>query len=883
LHNNPAVCFYDSIANFAATFIYNFKSVVMKKILLYACLALLPGAMYAQSGSISGKISDADTNEALPGANVVIKGTSTGTTTGIDGAFALGDLKPGSYALEISFIGYDVNEMIVNVRTGQNTDLGDIQLGSASIGLKEVEIIASVAIDRKTPVAVAQVDAMQIEERASNQEFPELLKSTPGVYTTKQGGGYGDSRISLRGFNSVNVAVMINGIPVNDMENGRVYWSNWAGLTDVTQSMQVQRGLGASKVAVPSIGGTINILTQTTEAKKGGNVFFAVGNDGYAKKGLTLSTGLMDNGWAISLSGSEVHGDGFVDGTAFQGYNYFFNLTKKINAKHLLSFTGFGAPQRHGQRPRAEKISTFRNAPQGIRFNSTWGYRDGQEVLYEDNFYHKPQFSLNHYWTIDEKSELSTAAYMSFGTGGGGGIWGDWAPADRGTYEPKDIDALVDINRATADGNALALMRASRNDHRWFGLLSTYNNRINENFTFLAGLDLRHYVGSHFYEITDLLGADYYLDDSDINNPTRLLNVGDKFNYNNDGIVNWTGGFLQGEYSKGAVSAFVNLSLSNTGYKRIDYFNYANDDPMQESDFSNHFGYQIKGGFNYNLTTNHNLFANIGYFERAPDFDAIFLNNDQFINDAAVNQKILSYEVGYGYRSADLNANVNLYRTSWLDRTLTQSFSPREDDPDTPIDERDLVYNASLLGVNALHQGIEIDFVWQPVRVLEIEGMVSLGDWKWMNDVDGQAILDENQDTVDVFDKLYIGGLKVGDVAQSSYSLGAKYEIFENFKISANLNYFDNLYAEYDPNQRTTPPENGEIVQPIKFPDYTTVDAFIRYDFNIGSLDATFIGNVNNIFDTEYIAEGNDNTSIANSNVWFGFGRTYTLSLKVGF
>jgi hypothetical protein len=89
LHNNPAVCFYDSIANFAATFIYNFKSVVMKKILLYACLALLPGAMYAQSGSISGKISDADTNEALPGANVVIKGTSTGTTTGIDGAFAL--------------------------------------------------------------------------------------------------------------------------------------------------------------------------------------------------------------------------------------------------------------------------------------------------------------------------------------------------------------------------------------------------------------------------------------------------------------------------------------------------------------------------------------------------------------------------------------------------------------------------------------------------------------------------------------------------------------------------------------------------------------------------------------------------------------------------
>ena len=169
--------------------------------------------------------------------------------------------------LIVQYVGY------VTLEVEATANLGDINLQSDAIKLEGLEIIASVAEDRKTPVAVSTVNSIRILEKASSQEFPELLKSTPGVYTTVGGGGYGDSRINLRGFNSVNVAVMINGIPVNDMENGRVFWSNWAGLTDVTRSMQVKRGLGASKVAVPSIGGTINIITKSTDATQGGNLF----------------------------------------------------------------------------------------------------------------------------------------------------------------------------------------------------------------------------------------------------------------------------------------------------------------------------------------------------------------------------------------------------------------------------------------------------------------------------------------------------------------------------------------------------------------------------------------------------------------------------------
>ena len=125
------------------------------------------------------------------------------------------------------------------------------------IELSDVEVLASRA-DEKTPVAYSMVTKEDMEVRLGSQDIPMVLNTTPSVYATQQGGGAGDARINVRGFNQRNVAVMINGVPQNDMENGWVYWSNWFGLDGLTRTIQVQRGLGASKLALPSVGGTIN-------------------------------------------------------------------------------------------------------------------------------------------------------------------------------------------------------------------------------------------------------------------------------------------------------------------------------------------------------------------------------------------------------------------------------------------------------------------------------------------------------------------------------------------------------------------------------------------------------------------------------------------------
>lgn len=845
------------------------------KFLFFAVAFMFSAITMAQS-TVTGTVLDPETNEPLPGVNVVEVGTSNGMSSDFDGNFTL-TTKSKNATVTLSYVGYLTKEFTI---TG-DTNLGEITLEPSEFGLEEVAIIASVAVDRKTPVAVSTIRTADIELKLGTQEFPEVLKSTPGVYATKAGGGFGDGRINLRGFNSENVAVMINGVPVNDMENGRVFWSNWAGLGDVTSSMQVQRGLGASKVAVPSVGGTINILTKTTDIEEGGNLYTTLGNDGYRKFGVTYSTGLMENGFAATVSAAKTDGEGYVDGTQFNSVSYFVNLSKEINENHKISFTAFGAKQRHGQRQNRQLIETYRASERGRKYNADWGYKNGQITFQEDNFYHKPQISLNHYWDINDKTSLSTAAYVSFGSGGGGGFRGvnkfiinpDGTSDYRdGLYGPIDFDKIVDENEALGANGSETILRASRNDHNWYGVLSTLKTDLSDELVLLGGLDYRNYKGIHFQEVTDLLGGQYYADaGSNENNPLGISQVGDKINYHNDGLVGWLGAFGQLEYSKDKLAAFVSLAASNTSYKRIDYFNYLDSDPLQETDRYNFFGFSGKGGANYNIDENNNVFANLGYFEKAADFDSVFLNfsNDN-INENAENQKIMSFELGYGFRSEKLSANVNLYRTAWKDRTETQSFQQPDGTRAT----------ANILGVNAIHQGIEIDFVYRPTDKLNITGMASLGDWRWENNLENVQIFDEEQNLVDTVN-LFIEDLHVGDAAQTTLALGLNYKFMPKTRLSIDYNYFDNLYADYDPSDRGT----AGAGDAWKVPAYGIFDAAFSHGFKFGSFDATLTGRMNNIFDTEYISDALDGSGSNERSalVYYGFGRTFSVGMKLKF
>lgn len=838
----------------------------MRKLLALA-LFLTSATIFAQ-GTITGTVIDADVNSPLPGANVSVVGTNTGTMTDFGGKFTL-KVDSSTGKIQISFLGFETQTIPFTINNGQTVDLGEILLSPAQDALGEVLISTySIAIDRKTPVAVSTIRAEAIENELGNQEFPEILKSTPGVYATKGGGGFGDSEIRLRGFESENIAVMINGIPINDMENGRVYWSNWAGLSDVTRFMQVQRGLGASKVAVPSVGGTINIVTKTTDMEEGGSVLYSLGNDGYQKVSATLSTGLMDNGWAATVSAARTVGDGYIDGTAFTGFSYFLNIAKDFGEDHQLSFTAFGAKQRHGQRQNAEALSVYRQSESGTRFSRDWGYRNGEVLNTEDNFFHKPQISLNHFWDISAKTTLSTAAYASFGSGGGGGYggvnkFGLDSEYRQGYLQPVNFDKIVDENVARGALGSETYLRASRNNHNWYGVLSTLSTQISESIELIGGADLRYYKGEHYTEVTDLLGGQYVFDDDNANDPTFAAGVGDKIDYYDEGTVLWGGLFAQAEYSRDDLSAFISVAASNTSYKRKDYFSYVDTDPLRETDFIDFFGYSAKGGANYNLDSRNNIFANVGYFEKAPFSNAVFLNFQNDLNEDAKNQRIFSAELGYGYRTTNWKIDLNVYRTEWNDKTLVQSF--RNPDETTG--------SANILGLNALHQGVELEFTYRPADNLTLTGMASLGDWTWRNNINDVQIFDEEQDLVATID-LFIEDLKVGGAAQTTFALGADYEIMQGTGIRVDWNYYDNLFADFDPNTRNKP----ELGQSFEVPAFGLVDLGLTHDFDFGDFEATLIGNLNNVFDTEYISVARDA-----GQYFYGFGRTFNVGAKINF
>lgn len=903
----------------------------MKKIYFAIAAFLLTATVFSQT-TITGTVVDGEMGGPLPGATVVVKGTTNGTSTDFDGNFTI-QADASSGTLRISYIGFTTQEVAF---TGGS--VGTISLMPNAEELEGVIVtgVQDIAKDRKTPVAVSTVKAAEIQEKLGSQEFPEILNTTPSIYATKSGGGFGDARINIRGFDTNNSAVMINGVPVNDMENGQVYWSNWAGLSDVTSAIQVQRGLGSSKLAVSSVGGTINVITKTSQNPEGGVIGGTVGNDGYVKTLASYSSGILDNGLSASLLLSRTGGNMYADGTKFEGYNFFLGLGY-TSGDHNLEFMVTGAPQWHHQRSRAVSIENQilygdGDGEPNRRYNEDWGFLNGEEFSFRRNFYHKPVISLSWTWDINSKTTLQTNGYASFGRGGGTGEIGEIG-GRRQFALPRTADGLIRVddivafNSGTAvadfnDGNPREQInglfvnnsdlndnelntngitrRASVNSHNWYGLLANLNNRISDKLTIDFGVDLRRYKGYHYRRVDNLLGGDVYQQTDNRNNDPNPLfretyesnqpwwvfgNIDDeeKIDYYNIGYVTWLGVFGQVEYNfTEDITGFVQGALSNQGFAREEFFGTT---PPEKTDVENILGGNIKGGLNWNIDEHHNVFANAGYYEKQPLFDAVFLNFGNNLNPNLTNEKITGFEIGYGFRSSKFRANVNLYSTRWADRFENVQSTFNFGEPD------EVRGTANLLGITQVHTGIEFDGRFQASNKLAFNGMISIGNWEYKDDV-AATFFDNDQspiviDGVEQSQTLELDGVKVGDAAQFTAFLGADYNILDNLSVDAGYRFADNLYAQFDATD--IGPEGS-----LKLPSFGLVDAGLSYGLPLGESRLSFRLNVNNVFDTTYIAESDTNNFVeagdetydginVSNRVFFGFGRTWNLSARFNF
>lgn len=903
----------------------------MKRLTLFATTLLVAGSTAFADYVCRGTIID-DQGEPLIGASVMVPGAKTGVTTDIDGNFTL-KVPDNTKELTIEYIGYKT----ANVPA--SASMGTITLEVASQMLKDVVVTQSIARTRKTPVAASSVDALLIENKLGSQEFPEVLKTTPGVWATKDGGGYGDAKINIRGFKSENTGMLVNGIPVNDMEGGWVYWSNWAGLSDVTSMMQVQRGLGASIISVPSVGGTLNITTRSIDAKKGGSVFYGMGNDGMNHIGFNVSTGLMKNGWAVSLMGTRKWGDGYVQGTNFNAYTYFVNVSKRINDAHQLSLTAFGSPQVHYKRSSQDglsienwqKVADYMDGESMYRYNPTFGYDlDGQVRSSTKNVYHKPQISLNHIWQIDHKSSLSSAVYVSLASGYGSSGQGrgtykgqslsntSWYGASNGNLNTLfrrddgtfDYAAIQEMNMASETGSNM-IMSKSINSHKWFGLVSTYKNElIEKKLNLTAGIDVRYYIGKHTNEITDLYNGEYFMDDSsrkgvnpannaaaaDPNWKYQKLGVGDVVYRDYDGYTVQEGGFAQLEYTtlRDKLTMVLAGSLNNTTYWRVDRLYY--DKEHGTSDKPNFVAGSVKGGANYNIDKHNNVYFNGGYLTRAPFFaKGVFAAQatSNAINPNPVNEKCGSIELGYEFHSPVFTATFNAYYTKWMDKTTTRSSTMNDGQR----------YYLNMSGVDARHMGLEFNLKYRPTQWLDIDAMLSLGDWNWDSNAKGYYYNELGQPLANTSGKLASGvlaedhawsilnqkGRKVGGSAQTTGAIGLTVKPFKGMRIGADWTFSARNYSDYSVSDNDLIPfKEVSVADPWQIPWGNQLDMSASYKFDMAGFEATIFGNVNNLFNYNYVvdaytASGSRGTWDNAYRVFYSFGRTYSLRLKIAF
>jgi iron complex outermembrane receptor protein len=324
---------------------------IMKRLLFILCtLALVVSAQAQKTGKVFGTIKDAGTSETLIQATILFN--ERGVLSDFDGNYSI-ELPYGTYTVKASYVGYTPIEKTIEV----NSPSQQLNIELSGVLLQAAEVVTDLIVDRETPIAVSDIKPIQIQEELGSQPIPMILNSTPGVYATMEGSDDNGPSISIRGFKQRNVSVMIDGIPVNDMETGGVFWNNWFGLDLVTQTMQVQRGLGASKLALPAIGGTVNVVTQGIDAKKQTSVKQEVGSNGFLRTTLGHTTGRLKGGWGFTFAGSYKRANGFITNTGSEAFFYYAKIQKELG-NHVLSFSAMGAPSLNNTRAYQQRIVT---------------------------------------------------------------------------------------------------------------------------------------------------------------------------------------------------------------------------------------------------------------------------------------------------------------------------------------------------------------------------------------------------------------------------------------------------------------------------------------------------------------------------------------------
>ena len=803
---------------------------------------------------IKGVVVDSDKNTQLKGVAINVKKNTANTFTNDNGVFILQNLTNGSYVLEISFKGYETQNFPVEL-SGTTVDLGTVLLYE---DLSEEEDLSTVTL----------TDDELNDDTSAADNISGLLQASRDIYLRTAAFEFSSSFFRIRGLDSENGKVLINGIEMNKLYNGRPQWSNWGGLNDVLRNQEFSNGLRASDYTFGGILGSTNINVRPSEQRTGTRISYASSNRSYTHRAMaTHSTGLSEDGWAFTVAASRREGrEGFVDGTMYNATSFFGSVEKKFNDKHSLSFTSITALNRRGKSaPQTQEVFDLR----GIQYNSYWGTQDGKIRNSRIKEVSEPILMLNHYWDINETTSLNTNASYQTGNIGNSRIDNNGTKVDGDAVDGEGNPYIINLGASNPDptyyqklpsyglrqgysniyeiqqnfvndgqlnwnslynanansnnnGNSSYVLYEDRNDDTQFTVNTILNKDISDNFKLNARVQYTQLTSKNFAEIIDLLGGTGYLDadsfadtfdekQNNLLNPLYIAGVGDVFKYNFNLYSNVVDGFLQGQFKFNKVDFYLATSISNTSHQRDGLFQNGGfvDNSYGKSEELNFTNYGAKGGMTYKISGRHIVDINAGSLTKAPNLRNSFSNSRENNNtvENLTSEKVISADASYIFRGPFLQAKLTGYYTKIQDATEISFFFADGIGGDNTAFVQEI-----LSGIDKKHFGAEFGVEAQVTPTIKLKAAGNFGQYTYDNNPNLYLTTENNTRSQDAgfidgrkdFGASNLKNYKLAAGPQTAYSVGFEYRDPDYWFVSATANFFDNVYVDIAPLTRTS-------------------------------------------------------------------------------
>ncbi len=905
------------------------------------------GSSFAQNATVKGTITD-DLNNFLEGATVSLSGTTLETKTNDKGAFELKEVPFGTYTLLI----VSENHTTYSSQVAVNQVLVDV-------GFIPTVVTGSMAEDMQENAAVVSVTDAEFKE-SSTQSVSGVLNASRDAYYAAASYTFSNARFRMRGYDADNTSTFMNGIPMTDMLNGNAMYYEWSGLNDVMRSRDNVNGLAPSSFAFGGIGGSTYIDSRASKQRKQLAISFATSNRIYENRFMaTFGTGIMKGGWAVAGSFSRRWSDeGYIPGTYYDGYSIYLAVEKIINTSHSISLTTFAAPTERGKSSPA--MQELYDIADDHYYNPTWGFQNGEKRNASINKTKQPVFILGHEWKISNQTTLRTSIGGSSGENTNTAL--DWfnAPDPRpdyyrnlpsyykdfplaaaqinyqlSTYEEQrqikwdDLYAANQFSIETVE-NANGIEgfsvtgRRSRyiveervNDTRRIGFTSNLATNLTDNLLFNAGVMAAMESSDHFKRVGDLLGGEFYVDvnqyaeqdfpgnedaiQNDLNNPNRILHVGDKFGYDYTSEIAKYGGWAQAQWKLDRLDLFAAVDLTQTSFFRTG--NMRNglfpEDSYGDSEKQSFFNYGVKGGATFKINGRNYVFANAGALTRAPYFENAYVSartRDQ-LAPSLTDEKIMSAEGGYLLRAPKAKARAVFYYTQFEDQVNTVSFYHS--------DFRNYV-NYTITNIDKLHVGAELAFDYSFGKGLSANVVAAIGQYYYTDRPLATISADNTSELLAENEVVYAKNFYVSGTPQQAYTLGINYRAKRFWFVNLNFNYYSQMWLEFNPARRTQQavdlvPENSEHYQSIteqqQLDDQFTMDLFAGKSWRVSSTSSGAKSNsflvlnvgISNVLDNQdfitggyeqlrYDFETKDPDAFA-PKYFYGFGRTYFINV----